>query len=298
MGAGKERKGSGVSSAFKTGAIALAFLVVGYESALFVQKAAQDRVVANTDHPDTVYVVKQPVIARDDACTRNPDTSIMIVRKGSTRAARAIEMSESHARRRVENFPFDPNSASQQDFMRLGFSEKQARSILNYRASGGRFRRKGDFAKSFVVADSVYKRLEPYITIPKLDINKADSAAFDTLPGIGGYFARKMVEYRKLLGGYSCPEQLMEIYHFGQERYDGLKDLIICTPAKAYPFWTASEDSLRAHPHIRSRQTARAIIVYRRNNPPVLWTLKDMKKAGVLTEDQFIKLSRCNFEAP
>ena len=45
------------SGAFKTGAIALAFLIVGYQVALFVQRAAQKRIVANRDRPDTVYVV-------------------------------------------------------------------------------------------------------------------------------------------------------------------------------------------------------------------------------------------------
>ena len=43
-------------SSFKTGAIALAFLVLGFELALFVHRAAESRIVANRDRPDTVYV--------------------------------------------------------------------------------------------------------------------------------------------------------------------------------------------------------------------------------------------------
>ena len=74
---------------------------------------------------------------------------------------------------------------------------------MEYRNKGGKFRRKSDFARSFVVSDSIYKRLEPYIDIPLIDLNLADSAAFDSLPGIGGWFASKMLAYRKELGGYS-----------------------------------------------------------------------------------------------
>ena len=47
-----------MKASFKTGAIALAFLVLGFELALFVHRAAVERVVANRDRPDTVYVVQ------------------------------------------------------------------------------------------------------------------------------------------------------------------------------------------------------------------------------------------------
>ena len=87
-----------------------------------------------------------------------------------------------------------------------------------------------------MVSDSVYKRLEAYIDIPLLDLNLADSADFDGLPGIGGYFASRMVEYRRRLGGYySYKEQLMDIYNFDKEKYDGLADLVTiaaCPPVQ------------------------------------------------------------------
>ena len=45
-----------MNSSFKTGAIALAFLVLGFELAMFLHRASVERVVANRDRPDTVYV--------------------------------------------------------------------------------------------------------------------------------------------------------------------------------------------------------------------------------------------------
>ena len=321
--ASRRYKPSGV---FKTGAIALAFLIVGYQVALFVQRAAQRRIVANRDRPDTVYVVDRALAeevlgrraASDSSGTgsaggaseerhpsRNEDglrlpsstgDGSVVIRKPSPHSAEAEAVYQSVVPRRVESFRFNPNTVSQEELVRLGFSEKQAQSILNYREKGGRFRRKSDFAKSFVVADSVYKRLEPFIDIPKTDINKADSAAFDALPGIGGWTAAKMVEYRSQLRGYSCPEQLMDIWHFDQERYDGLKDLITCSPAPPYPLWSLPADSLRLHPHIRSWQTARAIVFYREHNPPDKWTVDGLHAAGILTDDQAEKLRRCRLE--
>lgn len=283
------------SGAFKTGAIALAFLIVGYQVALFVQRAAQKRIVANRDRPDTVYVVDK-ALAEEVLRGRGEGDGSVVIRKPSPHSPEADAVYRSVVPRRVESFRFNPNTVSQEELVRLGFSEKQAQSILNYREKGGKYRRKSDFAKSFVVADSVYKRLEPFIDIPKTDINKADSAAFDALPGIGGWTAAKMVEYRSQLHGYSCPEQLMEIWHFDQERYDGLKDLITCSPAPPYPFWSLPADSLRLHPHVRSWQTARAIVFYREHNPPDRWIVEGLLSAGILTEDQAEKLRRCRLE--
>ena len=283
------------SSSFTTGAIALVFLIIGFEVALFVHKAAVTCLVADRDRPDTVYVVERPKPrAAEEA---EEETETVIVRKPSEHSPEAVRVREKAARRPVETFRFNPNTVSREDLMRLGFSEKQAQSILNYRAKGGRFRRPSDFAKSYVVADSVFDRLKPYIDIPRIDINKADSAAFETLPGIGPYFAAKMVSYRASLRGYSSPEQLMDIYHFDQEKYDGLKDLITCSRPAPYPLWTLPEADLAHHPYI-SKDEAHSIVLYRTHQPRETWTLEGLKKAGVLSEDHYTKLSRCAIETP
>ena len=219
------------------------------------------------------------------------------VRKPSEHSPDAVRVREKAVRRPVETFRFNPNTVSLEDLMRLGFSEKQAQSILNYRSKGGRFRRPADFAKSFVVADSVFDRLEPYIDIPRIDINRADSAAFETLPGIGPYFAAKMVSYRASLRGYSTPEQLMDIYHFDRERYDGLKDLITCSKPEPYPLWTLPEADLARHPYI-TRDEAHSIVLYRTHQPRATWTLEGLKKAGVLSEEHHRQLSKCVLEEP
>lgn len=288
---GKDKKRNSAGGVFKVGAIALAFLITGYQAALFITRAAVTRIVANQDHPDTVYVYAP---AAADSAGSGADAPA--VRVSSPHSPAAKETVRRHAVRKVESFRFDPNTVSVEDLMRLGFSEKQAQSIDNYRKKGGRFRRKGDFAKSYVVSDSVYERLAPYIDIPLVDINKADSAAFDTLPGIGGWFAARMVEYRSRLHGYSCPEQLMEIYNFDEARYDGLKDLITCSPAEPYPLWSAPADSIREHPHVQKWQTARAIVLYRENNPRENWTVDGLLKAGVITEEQASGLRRCRLK--
>ena len=296
------KKNQQPTSSFVTGAIALVFLIIGYEVALFVHKAAVLRIAANRDHPDTVYVIERlqpedeaPLVAKKRADAPQGAYSSgtqRIERKEYPHSPAVVAVREKLAPRRVESFRFNPNTVSVEDLQRLGFSLKQAQSIDNYRLKGGKFRRKTDFAKSFVVSDSVYERLAPFIDIPLLDINKADSTALLSLPGIGPFFAGKVVQYRAQLGGFSTPEQLMEIWRFDRDKYDGLKDLITCSPPEPFALWTLSEADLARHPHI-SRTEAHAIVLYRTHHRPEECTVEGLQKAGVLSEEHAGKLSKC-----
>lgn len=284
-----------------------------------MQHSAKLRIEANRDSPDTVIVYQMPdqvghdgqaghdgQVGHDgqaghDGQVGHDKTSLPAatgnLERRTAHHTPAVQAVRAKTRKR-ESFRFDPNTVSVEDLQRLGFSEKQAQSIDNYRQKGGEFRRKEDFAKSYVVADSVYKRLERFIDIPRLDINKADSAAFDALPGIGPYFAAKMVSYREELGGYSSTEQLLEIYNFSEERYERLKDLIVCsTPPRPLRLWTLPEDSLRLHPHIRYRSVAHGIALYRENNPRESWTLEGLLNAGVIDSLTYYRLRLCKLSS-
>lgn len=284
------RKDGTPSASFIVGAVALLFLIIGYQAALFIHKASVARIVANHDHPDTVFILQ-------DSMSFDRRPSGTSIKKDYPHSSAAESIRRANAPRRYESFPFDPNTVSVDDLMRLGFSLKQAQSIDNYRKKGGRFRRKSDFARSYVVEDSVYQRLEKYIDIPKIDINEADSAAFETLPGIGKFFASRMVSYREELGGYSYPEQLMDIWHFDSEKYDGLKDLITVGPAEQYHLWTLPESELARHPYI-GRGAAHGIILFRDNTPPAEWTVANLVRNGILDKGNGEKLARCRIAAP
>lgn len=318
------RKDGKPSASFVVGAVALLFLIIGYQSALFIRKASVARIVANHDHPDTVFVPATVTDPNSQPLSEHYDRSLngaeglsggsapltnryyrllggvegpASVRKDFPHSSAAESIRRANTPRRYESFRFDPNIVSVDDLMRLGFSQKQAQSIDNYRKKGGRFRRKADFARSYVVEDSVYKRLEEYIDIPKIDINRADSAAFETLPGIGKYFAARMASYREELGGYSYPEQLMDIWHFDREKYDGLKDLITVGPSDPFPLWSLTESELARHPYIDKR-AAHGIVLFRDNSPVGDWTVPNLIKAGILDNEKGEKLARCRIAVP
>ena len=291
------------AASFKVGAIALAFLILGYQTALFVTRAAGLKLAANRDRPDTVYVYLPADYSPVGSSTRQPSgdsagppAGAIIERRNAPHSPRAEAYRR--ATRRVESFRFNPNTVSVEDLIRLGFSEKQAQAIDNYRAKGGRFRHKADFAKSYVVADSVFRRLERFIDIPKVDLNRADSAALDALPGIGPWYAARIVSYRAELGGYSYPEQLMDIYRFDREKYDALSDLVFCSPPAPFALWSLPADSLRLHPYIRSAQAARSIVLFRDHTPREGWTVAALGEAGILPPEDASRLARCRLSPP
>ncbi|MEE0340797.1 MAG: helix-hairpin-helix domain-containing protein [Bacteroidales bacterium] len=323
------------SATFKYGAICFAFLIVGYQVCLFVHRAAVLRIESLQDHPDTVYIVSAPGAPQSSlssgpilppaslpqtasavqseassgriplptsvprtTATGSPSASSSVpdtVRVNSIHSDAVRQVRRAH--RPVENFAFNPNTVSLEDLQRLGFSQRQAQSIVNYREKGGRFARAEDFGKSYVVSDSVFRRLRPFIRIPKLDINSADSAAFDDLPGIGPYYASQIVKYRTQLGGYASTEQLMDLYRFDEEKFAKIEDLIECKTPNYFDLWNVDEDALSSHPVIRKRSTARAILRYKENTSRDEWSIDDLYTVGVIDSLQRLRLIRCTSPA-
>ena len=287
---------------------------------------------------------------------------------------------------RGERFRFDPNTISADSLQLLGFSAKQARSILKYRAKGGKFRYREDFSRLYVVDSAVYAALEGYIALPHrssgtkgaggvpgavqngvagtkgvqdvpggavagtkegisvpdavqngvagtkgaqnvpngaaagtnigvfvpdggknavlgntdpsgsssgstdlrrsgpgntdpsgsiygrkvernrymCNLNTADSAALVQLYGIGGYYARKILRYREVLGGsFVDARQLLEIEGFTQERFARIEKNVFVSEedVKGFSILNAERRALERHPYI-GPYAARGIVTY------------------------------------
>ncbi|MDR0711892.1 MAG: helix-hairpin-helix domain-containing protein [Prevotellaceae bacterium] len=214
-------------------------------------------------------------------------------------------------------FRFDPNTISADSLEQLGFSPKQAMAIVRYRERGGRFRTADSFLKLGVITDKQKKRLQSYIDIappaagslppPKdsarhswakteiaaaqpVELNAADTALLCTLPGIGKFFAQKIVEYREQLGGYTSAEQLLEIKNFGSERIQRLTNRVSVDTSMVRKF-TLSEENLelmRRHPYLGA-YAARGIAQYAKRKGDAA-TLDELVKNKLITSLQAEKL--------
>ena len=67
--------------------------------------------------------------------------------------------------KKAERFSFDPNTADSTQLLRLGLQPWQVRNIYKYRARGGIYRQKEDFARLYGLTVKQYRELEPYIRI-------------------------------------------------------------------------------------------------------------------------------------
>ena len=62
-------------------------------------------------------------------------------------------------------FMFDPNRASEQEWMQLGLTERAAQTVRNYLSKGGRFRKPADLLKIYGIHPETANRLLPYVQI-------------------------------------------------------------------------------------------------------------------------------------
>jgi len=128
---------------------------------------------------------------------------------------------------------FDPNDLDKQGWTELGFSEKQALSILNYKNNYGPFKKKSDIKKLYVVSDEKFNELEPFIQFKqeviedrdvaqsaaiieikenKVLINQATQEELIALPHIGPVYAERIMKFRDKLGGFVTTAQYDDLY--------------------------------------------------------------------------------------
>lgn len=174
-------------------------------------------------------------------------------------------------------FFFDPNTITSDNWQKLGLSEKQASVIKRYLSKGGRFRNKEDLKRSFVISESFFKRIEPWIRIDEpikpnyekatgmmqestnrktnICINTTDSIELTSLRGIGGVLAKRIISYRDALGGFHSVKQLEEVYGLSPQvvEMNNSKININTEEIRLISLNLASQQTLELHPYISKR---------------------------------------------
>lgn len=198
---------------------------------------------------------------------------------------------------KIEYSYFDPNALDAQGWQRLGFSEKQAQVIVNYRDKNlkGSFKSLEDIEKCFVISAEKFQELKPWIklqirekeeptkavTPAKTDFSKIDlnSITFKQLVefGFNEKAAASYLGYRKKLGGFADKQQILETYNVDK---DLARDLISTSPMdvskiQKYAITDAPEDFLKTHPYFR--KYGEKIIFYRVSFPSEKEIFKKIK---------------------
>lgn len=215
---------------------------------------------------------------------------------------------------REQLFLFDPDNASYDTLVKLGFTEKEANKIVKYRNKGGKFKRPGEIKKVDGVGKDKAKKFIPYVKVNSittgqvlsvsyqkkstiLDINNCDSASLERLSGIGPVLAARIIKYRHLLGGFARISQLKEVYGLTQETYNLIEgslyvDSLVITSIKIN---SADYKELVRFPYFE-RYEITAILKYRELEGK-LTGISDLVENKLVTKEKAAKIvPYLNFE--
>ncbi len=201
-------------------------------------------------------------------------------------------------------FVFDPNTVSREQLLKLGFSEKKAITFLKFRDRGFIFKEKKDLKKVYGISDKLYERLEPYILIkPKtskqttieiatdplkayqpskkvisiVELNAADSVALEKLSGIGPAYAKRILKYRSMLGGFVSVEQLKEVYGLNEELFQKIQAFVSVDTSLIIKINLNKDDfkTVNKHPYL-SYELTKTIFNQRRKAAITTEALKEL----------------------
>ncbi len=205
---------------------------------------------------------------------------------------------------------FDPNTATYRELIAAGLADRQARTLISYRNSGGIFREKEDIAKVYGISGEKADSLEPFIKIEvdsnrkrdtihqerrrvsePFDLNTCDSAKLEMLPGIGPVLAGRIIKFRKLLGGYYSVEQLKEVYGLPAGTYDRICKMVIADTGMISRISINSADYMTLSKLIYlGRYEINAILGYRRLMDSIK-SIKELVENNIITKEKAEKVS-------
>ncbi len=219
---------------------------------------------------------------------------------------------------KAEVFYFDPNTASADDWKKLGIRDKVIHTIQKYLSKGGKFYKPDDIGKIWGMPPADAKRLSPYVSIKNIlkenttyekkeypnnspsytsksiqpiDVNLADTSAFIALPGIGGKLAQRIISFRNKLGGFYSIDQVGETYLLPDSTFQKIKSRLVLgnTLVKQININTASVDEMKSHPYLRYN-LANSIFQYRLQHGNFN-SIEEIKKIMSVTEEVFKKVA-------
>ena len=249
---------------------------------------------------DSMYARLKPYIVIGEAYRLRP-------RPQSGAVAPAV----SAAPERTDTASFDPNALDAEGFVALGFSPRQAASIVRFREARGGFRTAEDFAESYVVSEAMFDRLRDRIAIVPaegrpagrgaeheavslpgpVELNDADSAALDGVPGIGPATAAAVIAYRGRLGGFHDARQVLETGLVTERNWERMREQIWADSCKIRKIDInfAAPNTVADHPYIAPR-TLRKILRNRQLKGG--WsTIEDMIEDHTLTMEEAARLA-------
>lgn len=216
---------------------------------------------------------------------------------------------EKKSRYHLPSSMFDPNSYTLADWMQLGLTEKQANVVLKFTARG--LKSNEDLKRVFVISDELFeiikdstfypsneklvnyeKKPTPTVEKPKISIelNAASQEDLMKINGIGESFAKWIINYRTRLGGFTKPEQLLEVWKIDADKYAQIEPYVTVNNGLVFKLKlnTITAEELKKHPYL-NWNIANSIIKIRERKRGFK-SVEEIKESVLIDEECFEKL--------
>jgi competence protein ComEA len=224
----------------------------------------------------------------------------------------------------TRKFHFNPNEVSIAEMQSLGFSNKLAERISNYRAKGGKFYKAEDLFKIWGIDSQLALELIPFVQIPsenqgsnkkkttsntkfnpkdygdwevfgqsgttKVELNTASAEDFSKLWGVKEKLATKLVTYREQLGGFVHPNQLKEVFGIDSLFFQKNEYRIMLNESNIRKIHLneVDKETLQKHPYISWRM-AENIVNYRTHHGKYK-SIEDLEKILSLKKEDIERI--------
>ena len=205
-------------------------------------------------------------------------------------------------------FVFNPNTLNDHGWLVFGLSEGKLKVLRNYQKSGGYFKQKEDLKRCYAFGDDFYNKIKNYVSIPKIkkpqnnkqpitnsqqliELNQADSLQLISIKGIGPFYSKQILKYRKQLGGFLNYNQFSEIWGLDKLDVENLqKQTIIDTfYIRKININLATIETFRKHPYINYKEAK--MIVNFKNQHGDFSSVKDIQKIKPISPEIFRKIA-------
>lgn len=196
---------------------------------------------------------------------------------------------------------FDPNLVSLDELLKMGLNKRSASIWVKYTSKGGHFKKAEDVLKIYGLPEEWYKQAKPYLQIQTksnleadapgkasyssfedkkftkkgaqacvpIDVNTADTAAWQSLRGIGKVLANRIIKFRDKLGGFYLVDQVKETFGLADSVYQKIRPCLQLNAPTLKPLLInqASFNELASHPYLGFK-AAKAIMNWKDQHGP------------------------------
>ena len=200
---------------------------------------------------------------------------------------------------------YDLNKISENELIQEGIHKQLAQQLVKYREKIGPFQSITELKKLYSMTEKDYNKLlnlvylaPPTVNSNKikssktilLELNTADSIDLLKLKGIGPVFAKRIIAYRKILGGYITTDQLKEIYGFKDSIYFKIFNSVYVdiSLVKKIAINNTTYYELAKHPYINNQQARDIIYFTEKGNRFTDFNL--LQQSGIFNDSLLLKV--------